>query len=163
MKKLLSCMLLFIPFLSACGGGSGTPTAPSSTSRATRVIALEGSLAFGDVVIGQTKELAVTIRNSGTGAMTMSGITGSGGIVSATTASPTTGTIASGDSLGVTFRFAPTAVGSVTGTVTFTTDHTSGTNTLELSGNGIAAPVTVVGVVTDAGTTAAFGGVRGQR
>lgn len=148
----------------ACGGGK-SPTSPTTTTStpsasATRVIALDGTLAFGDVVVGQSKELVVTIRNTGTGTMTLTGITGSGGVTTQTAASPTTGTIPAGGSLNVTFRFTPTTTGSISGTITFTTDHTSGTNTITLTAAGVGAPVTVVGVVTDAGTRAPIGGVR---
>jgi len=128
-------------FMVACGGGSSSPTAPTApAAAATRIITIEGSLAFGDVVVGQTRDATITIRNSGTGTMTLSGITASGGATSQTTASPTTGSIPAGGSLTITFRYTPTGIGSISSTVTFTTDHTSGTNTLSLSGSGVADP-----------------------
>ena len=141
----------------ACSGGNSSPTSPTT---ATRVIALEGNLTFGDVLVGHSKELVVTIRNNGTGAMTMTGISGSSGVTPQTAASPLSGSIPSGGSLNVTFRFSPTSPGTISGTITFTTDHTSGTNTMTMSGTGVVVPVTVVGVITSPTTRAPLRGVR---
>lgn len=161
MKIRVLCGLLISLVIASCSGGNNSsPTAPTTTTTATgtRIISIEGSLSFGDVVVGQTKELTVNIRNSGTGPMTLSGITGSGGITTVTSATPTTASIPAGGAVSVVFRFTPTSIGAVSGTVTFTTDHTSGTNTASLTGNGVGVPVTVVGVVTDANTNRPVGG-----
>lgn len=141
--------------LQGCNGGDSSPTSPTpATSTTTRIIAIEGSLAFGDVTIGQSKDLVVTLRNSGTGVMTLSGITGSSGLASLITASPSNASIPPGGSVAVTFRFTPSSGATTSGTVSFTTDHTSGTNTLSMSGTGVGAPVTVFGVVTNGSTRA---------
>lgn len=53
------------------------------------------------------------------------------------TSSWTNGTIAPGMSQAVTIRFSPTAAQSYGGTLTVTADHTSGTNTIPISGTGV--------------------------
>ena len=51
------------------------------------------------------------------------------------------GTIAAGGSQEVVIQFAPTAAQAYSGTLTVTSDATSGTNTISVSGTGTAAPV----------------------
>jgi uncharacterized protein YkwD len=96
------------------------------------VVSLSGSLAFGTVDIGKTSDLTLTIGNSGTGTLSVTGITGPGGY----TLNWTSGTIAPGGSQHVTVRFAPTAAQTYSGTLEVIGDHTSGTNTTSLSGTG---------------------------
>ena len=57
-----SLVLALLPFTLACGGGKSTPTSPSSTAppAATRIIAVSGNLAFGDVPVGSQRELTYT-------------------------------------------------------------------------------------------------------
>lgn len=120
--------------LAGCGGGSdSSPTAPTPTNTPTRIINVSGNLAFGDVAVGSTRDLTFTIGNSGTAALTVSGLSISGGLVSVTTASWTSGTIAAGGSQTVTVRFAPTAAGSFSGTLLVNGDQTSGTNSLAVT------------------------------
>jgi hypothetical protein len=164
--RLSACLSVVASLvLSACGGGGGgssSPTSPSPapTVAATRIIAISGSLAFGDVVVGSSREATITISNTGTAALSFTGITATGGLTTHSTASPKSGSIAPGGSQSVLFRFTPASAGSFSGTVTITSDHTSGTNTIAISGTGVGAPVTVTGVVTDSATNRAVGGVR---
>jgi hypothetical protein len=123
-----------------CGGGSDSPTSPSPTaSTPTRVIAVSGSLAFGEVPVGSQRDATFTIANTGTAALAVSGISVSGGFVSQSTASWTTGTVAPGGTQAVTIRFAPTTAGSYAGTLTVNGDQTSGTNTIPISATATAA------------------------
>jgi len=64
---------------------------PASSS-VTRVISLSGNLAFGTVETGKTAELTFTIGNSGTGTLSVTGITVPGGY----SPSWTSGTIGAG-------------------------------------------------------------------
>ena len=107
--------------------GTGTPTP-------TRIINLTGSLAFGNVNVGSTKQLTFTIGNSGNSTLTVSSITYPAGF----TGSWSSGTIAASGSKIVTVTFKPTAAQSYSGTVTVNSDKTSGTNTLAISGKGVA-------------------------
>lgn len=123
----------------ACGGGSDSPTSPSPTSSTpTRVIAVSGALAFGEVPVGGQREATFTIANTGTAALTVSGLSVSGGFASQSTASWTSGTVAPGGSQTVTIRFAPTTAGSYAGTLTVNGDQTSGNNTLPISATATA-------------------------
>ncbi len=87
-------LLALLPLTIACGGGEGsTPTSPSAAtpSAPTRIISVSGNLAFGDVPVGSQRELSYTITNSGNATLTVTGTTVSGGLVTHTTASWTSG------------------------------------------------------------------------
>jgi hypothetical protein len=127
--------------VTACGGDGGSPTSPSSSSSSstpTRVIAVNGNLAFGDVPVGSSRDLTYTISNTGTAALTVSGTTISGGLASQTTFSFTTGTVPAGATQTVTVRFQPTTAGSYSGTISVNGDQTSGANTVAISGTATA-------------------------
>jgi hypothetical protein len=73
------------------------------------------------------------------------------------------GTITAGGSQNVTVTFAPTAVTSYSGTVTVSSDATSGANTISASGTGTVAPTRIIGLIGSlafgsvvTNTTAAF-------
>ena len=67
-------MLLAVLACASCE--KSNPAAPSPSSPAgTRVIALSGNLAFGSVEAGKTSESTLTIGNSGTGTLSVTGIT----------------------------------------------------------------------------------------
>jgi hypothetical protein len=112
-------------------GPTPTPT-PTPTPVATRIISLTGSLAFGSVATGQSADRTLTIANLGNAVMTVSSLTGPSGY----TSTWTSGTIAAGASHVATIRFSPTAPQTYSGTLTVNGDHTSGTNTIPISGTG---------------------------
>ena len=141
MRSLSRVVLLGALAAAACGKSS--PTAPTPTSTSTRVVSLSGSLAFGTVEIGKTSDLTLTISNSGTGTLSVSGIASPGGYA----VSWTGGTIAPGGSQHVTVRFEPTAAQSYSGTLTVNGDHTSGTNATSLSGTG-TTPAPTLATIT---------------
>jgi hypothetical protein len=88
------------------------------------------------VQVGATATAQLTITNSGNATLTVTGMTGPSGYV----ASWTSGTIAPGSSQYVTVTFAPTAAQTYNGTLTVVANHTSGTNTISISGTGVSAP-----------------------
>jgi len=93
------------------------------------------SLAFGNITVGTTKQMTMVIQNTGNLTMTVSSISypaGFSGIWS--------GTIAAGASQSVTVTFSPTVAQSYGGTLTVNSDKTAGTDTISISGNGIADP-----------------------
>ena len=150
------CRVVLIAALATAACGKSSPTAPTPTSTSTRVVSLSGSLAFGTVEIGKTSDLTLTIRNTGTGTLSVTAITGPGGY----TPNWTSGTIAPGGAQHVTVRFAPTAAQSYGGTLEVHGDHTSGTNTASLSGTGTTpAPslATITGTATEQGAGALSG------
>ena len=134
-------MWLLAGLLAGCGGGSSsTPTSPTPpASTPTRIVSVTGNLAFGEVAVGASRDIAMTIANSGTAALTVTSLSVSGGLVSHTSATWTSGTIAAGGSQAVTIRFAPTAEGNFSGTVTVNGDQTSGTNSIAISGSATSA------------------------
>jgi len=112
--------------------------AVSGGSTATKIIGLSGNLAFGNVTNDTTATAALTITNTGNATLTVTSIgypTGFSGAWS--------GTIPAGSSHDVAVTFAPVAVTSYSGTVTVTSDATSGTGTIAASGTGVAVASSV--------------------
>ena len=160
MRSLCRIVVLVALAASACDKASPSAPTPASTSAsasaASRVISLGGSLNFGAVEIGKTSELTLTVGNSGTGTLSVTGITVPGGYA----LNWTSGAIAPGGSQQVTVRFAPTAAQAYDGALTVNADHTSGTSTASLSGRGAApAPslATITGTAAEPGAGALGG------
>lgn len=128
-------LLLIVLFVSACGS-KGNPNAPPSTTppptAQTRVIALEGNMDFGAIQIHQSFSATLRILNNGNAPLTITNMTGPGGYAS----SFTNGTIQAGSAQTATVRFSPTEPRTYNGTLTVNGDHTSGTNTIAISGRG---------------------------
>lgn len=121
------------------GGGGSSPTAPTAPTASTRVISVSGNLAFGDVLVGDSRNSTLTITNTGNAPMSVTGLNVSGGLGPHLTASWTSGQVPAGGSQNVTITFAPTAPGDFSGTVTVVADNTSGTNTISISGTAWAS------------------------
>lgn len=128
-----------------CGGGSSSPTSPSPSpdptpSSPTRIISISGSLAFGNVTVGQTRDLSFTISNSGNSTLTVSGLSITSGLGSIYTSDfASGGAITAGGSRNVVVRFSPSAAQTYNGTITVNGDQTSGTNTIAVSGAGVSS------------------------
>lgn len=132
---------------SACGGSKGgSPTSPTPAARfdclgglrlayCARIISLDGDMAFGTIAFGSSGEATLRISNSGTEALTVTGVylTPSNGAYSS---SWTSGTIAAGSSQTATIRFTPLGAVSYNGILTVSGNYTSGTNTIPISGTG---------------------------
>ena len=134
-KRILSLMLAIAPLVVGCGGDSpSSPSGPTSPGGPTgnRVISLNGSLDFGSVNGGASRDLTFSIVNSGNEAITVSGIT----VPSGFTVSWSNGTVAPGQQQSVTVRFTPTLDQSYSGTLTVVS-NASGSNTLNISARGI--------------------------
>jgi alpha-tubulin suppressor-like RCC1 family protein len=97
----------------------------------TRSIALSGDLSFGSVLIGTTAARTLTIANTGTATLSISGITYPPGFSGAWS-----GEIPAGGAQVVTVTFAPVVAGGYGGTVSVGADNTTGTNTATASGVG---------------------------
>ena len=87
------------------------------------------------MIVSKTKQLTLTISNSGNSTLTVNSIGYPSGF-----SGSWSGTIPAGGSQNVTVTFSPTVVQSYGGTVTVNSDKTAGTNTIVISGNGIADP-----------------------
>ena len=148
-----SAGLFILALLISCN--DKTPTAPTPTS----AITLSGNMNFGSVTVGATATSTLTIANSGTGELSITSVSYPTGF----SGSFSSGTIAANGSQVVTVTFAPTAAQSYTGNVTVTGNQASGTNTIAISGTGVAIPAfTLSGIVTETPpTTSTFlAGVR---
>jgi hypothetical protein len=109
------------------GGGGGTATLAANPS----------SLAFGSVTVGSTSAAqTVTVTNSGTVAATVSSVSVTGAFSQTNTCGTS---IAAGGSCTVTAKFAPTATGSASGTLTVASNATNPSLTVALTGTGAAA------------------------
>ena len=136
MKRLFTLLLLV--FAAACGSNSSTPTTPTppTAPTPTRVISVAGDLNFGQVTVGDSQTRFITIGNSGTAALTITGLTGPCG--SSFSVSWTGGAISAGASQTVSLRFAPTGAQNCTGVLTVNGDQTSGSNTIAIVANAVA-------------------------
>ena len=133
--RRLAVVLLFCGSVLACGGSSPTSPTPAAS---TRIINVSGDLAFGNVNLGNSPTRTFTIANSGNAVLTFTGMNAVGGTGNAGfTASPTSGTVAPGSSVAVTVRFTPTLAQSYSNVLTVAADHTSGNNTINVSGTGV--------------------------
>lgn len=123
---------------------SGTNTIAASGVGVTRVIGMSGDLAFGDVTVGQTSTRQMTIANTGNRALTVSAMSYppdfSGSFL---------GTVAAGGTHLVDVTFSPTIEQAYTGVVNVTSDKTSGTNTLAVSGTGVVTATKIIQLTGD--------------
>lgn len=143
----LSLAMLALVVAAACGDNK-TPTSP--TTPAGAAIALAGNLAFGNLTVGASVTSVLTISNSGSADLTITGIAYPSGF----SGNWNGGTIAAAGSQAVTVTFAPAAAAAYTGTITVTGNQASGTNTMAISGTGGAATTfTLAGIVTESAPT----------
>jgi hypothetical protein len=101
------------------------------------------NLDFGGVAAGQTKDLPITVRNTGAAALTVSSVTSSNARF--TVISPATPfNVAANAQQSVTVRFAPIARGPQTGTLSINSNDPNRARVdLPLSGNGLAPVIEV--------------------
>jgi hypothetical protein len=109
-------------------------TTVAITVTPTRVLTVTGDLAFGSVAVGATATRTLTLGNTGSGPLTVTGLAYPAGFSGAWS-----GTIPAGGTQAVPVTFAPTAATAYGGTVTVDSDRTSGANTLPVSGTGTVA------------------------
>jgi len=100
------------------------------------VISVTGNLNFGQVTVGDVRTAVITIANSGTATLTVTGLAGPCG--SFFTVSFPSGAIPAAGSQSVTVRFAPTAAANCNGVLTVNGDQTSGANTLAVTATVVA-------------------------
>ena len=99
----------------------------------TRIIELSRDLAFGNVTVGQTSQLTLTIQNKGNSILTVSGITYPAGF----NGNWSSGDIYVGESQDIVVTFTPEEANSYGGIITVSSNKTSGTNTSICTGTGI--------------------------
>ncbi|HKF25315.1 MAG TPA: choice-of-anchor D domain-containing protein [Candidatus Acidoferrum sp.] len=138
------------------GTVSGTLSAMTSRGSGSAKVKLNGnggknasqlslsssSLKFGNVLVDGTSTQAVTLKNSGSSDLKISqlAVGGKGFSVSGVVVPVT---LPAGQSVALQATFAPTAAGSVSGSLTITSDAQTPTSTVSLSGNGMNASYTM--------------------
>ena len=117
-------------------GKTSTPTATYLLSGST------GSLTFANALVGTSSSQSVSLTNSGTGSVTISQATvsGSGFTMSGFSGSET---LAPGNSTTLTVGFAPTAVGTVTGSLSVVSNASNSPATIALSGTAVQPQMSV--------------------
>lgn len=136
----------------AAGSVTGSVSAVSNATNSPTTIALSGtgvaqtfllspsinSLSFGSILVGSTSSSqSVSLINTGNSNVTISqvAVSGAGFTVSGITVPLT---LAAGQSASLTAGFSPTVAGSITGSITVTSNATNSPTTIALSGSGTA-------------------------
>jgi hypothetical protein len=156
--------LSFVPTTTSSATGSLTIASNAPTSPTT--IALSGtgvtvtsqltanptSLSFGNVSVGDSSSHTATLINTGNTSVSVSGdnVTGAGFTISGLTPL----SLGAGQSTTFSVNFAPTAAGSVSGSVSVASNATNSPAQIALTGSGTSTPV-------PAGPVVAFPGAQG--
>lgn len=104
----------------------------------SKIIGLGGNLAFGNVLVGSTATSNLSITNNGNTTLAVTDITYPAGFSGYTTAN-----VPAGGSVDLTVTFAPTVAQSYNGNITVTSDATSGSNMISVSGVGIVPAASI--------------------
>lgn len=135
----------------------GIPVIGSGVAAAHTVSANPTSLSFGNVAIGSTASRSVTLTSAGNSSVAISAVSTAGkglivgGLGSGVTLNP-------GQSVSFSVEFAPTAVGSLAGSVTLTSNAENSPTTIDVSGSGVSQTTHSVGLKW---TASASSGVTG--
>jgi hypothetical protein len=98
------------------------------------------SMSFGSLTVGQTSSAqSLTLSNTGTSPLSISGIVKAGSAFAMTHTCPAS--LAVGSSCTISSTFTPTAAGAASGSVTITSNATNSPQTISLSGTGTSSAV----------------------
>jgi hypothetical protein len=112
-----------------------SPAGGPPPAGAPKISVSPSSLAFGDVTVGQTKDLSLTVQNSGNAILTISSSSNTSPRFTLLTSLPLG--VAAGQSGTLFVRFAPIATGAVSGSLTITSnDPSTPSLSIGLTGNG---------------------------
>jgi uncharacterized protein (TIGR03437 family) len=103
------------------------------------------SLPFGNVTVGQFKELSVTVSNTGSAALSVSSVTVTGAGFSRTTAASFS-VPPGGPPQTVTVRYTPASATASNGTLTLVSNDANSPASIVLSGAGVAAVAPIISV-----------------
>jgi hypothetical protein len=146
--------LVVILVTSGCVGVTGKGTTPAVTGVAIEIS--PSSVSFGNVAMGQSATKTLTLTNTGTEALSVSGISVAGtGFTASGPHLPIS--LAAGQSTSISAVFKPTAGNADTGTITITSNAAGSPSLVALSGTGTTA--TTAAALTVTPTTIAFGSV----
>ncbi len=129
---------------------AGTPSPAISLSTT--------ALNFGSATVGSASAaMMVTVTNSGTAALTVSGVTVSGTNVADFTQTNNCSSVAAAATCTINVTFKPSAVGARSGSLAIAHNATGSPSSVSLSGTGAAAPAPAVSL---SGSTIALGSVQ---
>ncbi|MBI2466038.1 MAG: choice-of-anchor D domain-containing protein, partial [Candidatus Sungbacteria bacterium] len=97
------------------------------------------SISFGDVNVGQVVQQLFRIRNIGTAALTVTGVSSNNTAFTLSPVIPPSVGVNVGDSAAVTVSFSPVAVGAVSGNITITHNGVNSPTVMAVSGNGVTS------------------------
>lgn len=125
------------------GTATPGPTPEINVNVGTLAIQSGGTIDFGSVAVGQSVNKLITIKNTGTAALTLvkpTALQMPAGFTIVTNFATTS--IAAGGSASITLRYTPTAIGAAGGLLNlFSNDSDEGTFALNLTGTGTPAPI----------------------
>jgi len=113
----------------------------------TTIIALNGSLSFGSVAVGNSQTLLMTIANNGNTTLNVGSITYPSGF----NGNWASGSILAGASINITVTFTPGNSADYGGAIAVNSDATSGTSNISVSGTGVSTQPITYSVTPSAG------------
>src|SRR5271163_6950 len=147
--------LMVILATSGCVGVTGKGTTPAVTGVAIEIS--PSSVGFGNVVMGQSATKTVTLTNTGTEALNVSGISVAGtGFTASGPHLPIS--LTAGQSTSISAVFKPTTGNADTGTITITSNAAGSPSLVALSGTGTTG-TTAAAALTVTPTSITFGSV----
>ncbi len=117
-------------------------TGTGSTSTSGQLSASPASLSFGTVATGSTANHQILVTNTGNAAVAISSVSASGTGFSVSGVTPPA-TVNPSQAVTLTVKFAPSAAGSATGSVSIVSNATNSPLTIPLSGTGSQAGLTI--------------------
>ena len=120
--------------------GTNTKSVSGRGVTGTPIISLSGDTSFSDVPVGDSDSTTLTISNTGTAPLNVTGINYSSSVFSG----DWNGEIPAGDSQNVTVTFAPTDDQYYSGIITVNSNATIGINTKSVSGTGIIQSIDAI-------------------
>src|SRR5277367_6895503 len=150
--------LVVILVTSGCVGVTGKGTTPAVTGVAIEIS--PSSVSFGDVAMGQSATKTLTLTNTGTEALSVSGISVAGtGFTASGPHLPIS--LAAGQSTSISAVFKPTAAKANTGTITIASNAEDSPSLVALSGTGTttSTPPATPAALTTTPNSIAFGSV----
>lgn len=155
---------------SAAGSASGSITIVSNAATSPSVLALTGTgatatqflslstntVSFGNVATGASSALPVTVVNTGNSNVQISKIAASGAGYSLSGASAPV-TLTPSQQMTFSVIFSPAVAGSVSGSVTITSNATGSPSTISLSGSGVVSTPHTVSLSWTASTSVVSG------
>jgi hypothetical protein len=146
-QTLVGTALLCAALLAASCGDDGshtpvTPTAPAPAAAGTGALAVTPSLSFGSVDVGQSATRVLHISNNGRSDVSWTAVNSTS---DAFTASPTAGTVPTGETRAVEVTFAPTSPGDFSATITVVSNAPPGANTTSVTGRSAGREIALSG------------------